>query len=169
MDLSKIKKISPLYSYWISNQTDEDEKERLRIANVDSKASYLFEEEPYKWENLFQSIARQIAYGDSDSIRGMKVLLSTILIPYREEVLEHFAKEGIFEEAIIEELSKVDSLGAPTKSNVFRFLKILFIIFSNPYGIAIRRKKLHSYEFTGFFIHSFRQKLSALLRPFRPI
>ena len=71
MNLSKIKKISPLYSYWMSNQTDEDEKDRLLIANMDSKAVYLFEKEPYKWENLFQSIARQIINGDLDSIRGM--------------------------------------------------------------------------------------------------
>ena len=110
MNLSNIKKISPLYSYWMSNQTDEDEKERLLIANIDSKAVYLFEKEPYKWENLFQAISRQIINGDLDSIRGMKVLLSTITATHRTKVLELFFKEGIFEEEIIEELSKIDIL-----------------------------------------------------------
>ena len=160
MNLSKIKKISPLYSYWMSNQTDEDEKDRLLIANMDSKAVYLFEKEPYKWENLFQAISRQIINGDLDSIRGMKVLLSTITASHRTKVLELFLKEGIFQEEIIEELSEIDTLGQPTKSNLIRFLRILFIIFINPYGILVKRKKNHSYELTGFIIHSLRQKVS---------
>ncbi len=161
MNLSNIRKISPLYSYWISDQTDDDEKERLLIANFDSKAVYLFEKEPYKWENLFQSITRQIVYGDLDSIRGMKVLLSTISNAQKTKVLELFFKEGLFKEEIIKELSKEDSFGPPTKSNLFRFLRILFIIFVNPYGIVIRRRKNHSYEFTGCFVHSLRQRISS--------
>ncbi len=163
MDLSKIKKISPLYSYWRSNQTDEDEKSRLLLANMNSKAVYLFEKEPYKWENLFQSIARKIVNGDLDSIRGMKVLLSTITISQRTKVLEFFLQEGLLKEEIIEELSEVDSLGPPTKSNPVRFLSILFTIFTNPYGIVIRRKKNHSYELTGSLIYSLRQKISSFI------
>ena len=163
MNLSNIKKISPLYSYWMSNQTDEDEKDRLLIANMDSKAVYLFEKEPYKWENLFQAISRQIINGDLDSIRGMKVLLSTITASHRTKVLELFLKEGIFPKKIIEELSAIDTLGRPTKSNLFRFLSILFVIFTNPYGIDIKRRKNHSYEVTGFIIHSLRQKVSSFI------
>ncbi len=145
----------------MSKQTDEDEKNRLHLANMDSKAVYLFEKEPYKWENLFQAIARQIINGDKDSIRGMKVLLETINIPHRTKVLELFLKEGIFQEGIVEELKEVDSLGPPTKSNLARFVSILFTIFTNPYGITIRRRKNHSYEVTGFIINSLREKISS--------
>ena len=147
----------------MSNQTDEDEKERLLIANIDSKAVYLFEKDPYKWENLFQAVARQIINGDLASIRGMKVLLSTITATHRTKVLELFFKEGIFEEEIIEELSEIDTLGRPAKSNLVRFVSILFIIFTNPYGILVKRRKNHSYEITGFIIHSLRQKISSFI------
>ncbi len=163
MNLSNLKKISPLYAYWLSNQTDEDEKNRLLIANRDSKAVYLFEKEPYKWENLFQAISRQIINGDLDSIRGMKVLLSTITASHRTKILELFLKEGIYQEEIIEELSKIDTLGRPPKTNFVRFLSILFIIFTNPYGIIVKRRKNHSYEVTGFIIHSLRQKVGSLI------
>ena len=61
---------------------------------------------------------------------------------------------------VIEELSEIDTLGRPAKSNLVRFLSILFIIFTNPYGILVKRRKNHSYEFTGFIIHSLRQKIS---------
>ena len=163
MNLSNIKNISPLYSYWISNQTDEDEKDRLLIANMDSKAVYLFEKEPYKWENLFQAIARKIINVDLDSIRGMKVLLSTITASHRTKVLELFLKEGMFQEEIIKELSEIDTMGQPTKSNLVRFVSILFIIYTNPYGILVKRRKNHSYEVTGFIIHSLRQKISSFI------
>ena len=64
VELSKLKNLSPLYSYWHSDQNDLDERNRLLIANKDSPALYLFEKEPYKWEILFQSIIREIIKGD---------------------------------------------------------------------------------------------------------
>ena len=145
MNLSLIGKISPLYDFWVSDQTDEDENKRLLMANIDSKAVYLFNEEPYKWENLFQSISREIINGDRDSIRGMKILLSTISSNEKEKTLNAFYKEGIFEEAIIEELREGDFSRPVKKQNFFRFLRILIIIFTNPYGIIMRRKKKHIY------------------------
>ena len=53
VDFSKLKNLSPLYSYWQSDQNDLDERNRLLLANKDSPALYLFEKEPYKWEILF--------------------------------------------------------------------------------------------------------------------
>ena len=73
MKASDIAKASPLYEYWKSNQTEEDEKKRLLIANLDSKAVYLFKNEPYKWESLFQGIVRELIDGDFESIRGMQI------------------------------------------------------------------------------------------------
>ena len=56
VDLSKLKNLSPLYSYWHSDQNDLDESNRLLLANKDSPALYLFEKEPYKWEILFKAL-----------------------------------------------------------------------------------------------------------------
>ncbi|KGG16189.1 MULTISPECIES: hypothetical protein [unclassified Prochlorococcus] len=160
MDLSEIKTISPLYNYWLSEQTDEDERERLLIANTDSKAVYLFKEEPYKWESLFQSISREIINGDNDSIRGMKVLLDTISISKRNEIIELFSCNGFFNEATIKQLSSISisEFQRKSKTNRLRFLRILLVIFTNPYGITIKRKKNHLYEFTGSFINNLRQR-----------
>ena len=80
VDFSKLENISPLYSYWNSDQDDIDERNRLLIANENSKAFFLFEKEPYKWEILFQSIIREIINGDQSSIKGMKIILSLSLI-----------------------------------------------------------------------------------------
>ncbi|WP_269623380.1 hypothetical protein [Prochlorococcus marinus] len=149
MDFSGLAKISPLYDYWLSAQTDENEEQRLLLANLESKASYLFEKEPYKWENLFQSIAREIINGDLESIRGMKILLSTIKSDQREKVIKAFSREGFFDESVIKELNTKEMVEPSNKKNRFRFLRILLVIFTNPYGIVIRRKKNHIYERTG--------------------
>ena len=77
MNYSSIEKISPLYSYWQSPQNHNDENERLLMANPESGASYLFTKEPYKWENLYQSIVREIINGDMGSVKGLKLLLSS--------------------------------------------------------------------------------------------
>ena len=105
MNSSAIAKISPLYDFWISAQTDEDEIKRLLKSNPDSNAIYLFREEPYKWENLFQSITREIISGNLDSIRGMKILLSTISSKEKEKIIDQFLCQEIFQEYIIKELT----------------------------------------------------------------
>ena len=80
VDFSKLENISPLYSYWKSDQDEIDERNRLLIANKNSKALFLFEKEPYKWEILFQSIIREIINGDQSSIKGMKIMNLIFLI-----------------------------------------------------------------------------------------
>ncbi len=141
----------------MSDQTDEDEADRLLMANLESKASYLFVKEPYKWENLFQSITRELVQGDYDSIRAMHILLSTISLSEKEKILQIFEVEDIFDSYILEQLKGFSSISSYTKKNPLRFLRILFVIFTNPYGIAIKRKKNHIYEKTGSFLYNLKK------------
>ena len=69
---------SPLYEYWNSEQDVNDENKRLLKLNSKEPASNLFRNEPYKWENLYQSVLRNVINGDESSIKGLMVLLSTI-------------------------------------------------------------------------------------------
>ena len=70
-------KLSPLYEYWNSDQGDEAEKKRLLKINSNEPASTLFRNEPYKWENLYQSVVKNIIKGDESSIKALMVLLAT--------------------------------------------------------------------------------------------
>ena len=73
-----IEATSPLYEYWISDQDDIQEEKRLLKVNSNERASILLKNEPYKWENLYQSILRRIISGDKSSLKGLMVLLSTL-------------------------------------------------------------------------------------------
>ncbi len=153
VDLSKLKKLSPLYSYWQSDQNDLDERNRLLIANKDSAALYLFEKEPYKWEILFQSIIREIIKGDLSSLKGLQVLLSSLSLEVRKKVLKDLLVNKIINQDCFAQLNKPINMKSETKNNLLRFLRILLSIFTNPYGIELRRKKIHIYEKTGFLLN----------------
>ena len=153
VDLSKLKNLSPLYSYWHSDQNDLDERNRLLIANKDSPALYLFEKEPYKWEILFQSIIREIINGDLSSLKGLQVLLNSLSPAIRKKVLKDLLVNKIINQDCYAQLNKPIDMKAETKSNLFRFLRIFLAIFTNPYGIELRRKKIHIYEKTGFLFN----------------
>ena len=79
--------LSPLYEFWNSDQDEEDEKKRLLKLNPKEPASNLFRDEPYKWENLYQSVLRKVIDGDESSIKGLMVLLSTINKKDKEKTL----------------------------------------------------------------------------------
>ena len=153
VDLSKLKNLSPLYSYWQSDQNDLDERNRLLIANKDSSALYLFEQEPYKWEILFQCIIREIIKGDLSSLRGLQVLLSSLSLEVRKKVLKDLLLNKIISQDCFAQLNKPIDKKLETKKNLLRFLRILLAIFTNPYGIELRRKKNHIYEKTGFLFN----------------
>ena len=153
VDFSKLRKLSPLYSYWQSDQNDLDERNRLLIANKDSPGLYLFEKEPYKWEILFQSIIREIINGDLSSLKGLQVLLSSLSLEVRKKVLKDLLLNKIISQDCFSQLNKPIDMKSGTKSNSIRFLRILFAIFTNPYGIELRRKKIHIYEKTGFLFN----------------
>ena len=153
VDLSKLKNLSPLYSYWHSDQNDLDERNRLLIANKDSSALYLFEKEPYKWEILFQSIIREIINGDLSSVKGLQVLLNSLSPEVRKKVLKDLLVNKIINQDCFAQLNKPIDMKSEKKSNLLKFLRILLAIFTNPYGIELRRKKIHIYEKTGFLFN----------------
>ena len=156
VDFSKLENISPLYSYWKSDQDDIDERNRLLIANKNSKALSLFENEPYKWEVLFQSIIREIINGDQSSIKGMKIILNTLSFKVRKKVLNDLLEKNFINEDCYLELKNPVDINSENKKNFLRFIRIFFAIFINPYGIVIRRKKTHIYEKTGFLFNYLR-------------
>ena len=69
-----ISESSPLYEYWNSDQGEEAENKRLLKLNSNEPASTLFKNEPYKWENLYQSVVRNVVRGDNASLKGLMVL-----------------------------------------------------------------------------------------------
>ena len=156
VDLSKLKEISPLNSYWQSYQNDFEDTNRLLIANKDSPAFYLFEKEPYKWEILFQSILREIINGDLTSLKGLQILLSTLSVEERKKVLKDLLVNKFINKDCYVKLNKPNEINSKTKSNLIRFLRILLAIFTNPYSIELKRKKNHLYEKTGFIFYYLR-------------
>tara|TARA_Y100001968_G_C19410192_1_gene745850 strand:+ start:1364 stop:1870 length:507 start_codon:yes stop_codon:yes gene_type:complete len=153
-------RLSPLYEYWNSSQNDELETLRLSKINEKSPASILFKNEPYKWENLFQSIIREIINGEIDSIKGLKVLLDTITKKERDIVISKLSNDNIFCQNVLDLVnSKRDYI--PKKAvNRLRFLRILSAIFFNRYDLEIKRKKNHVYEYTGFLVYSIKNSFS---------
>jgi len=142
VNFSKLENISPLYSYWKSDQDDIDERNRLLIANKNSQALFLFEKEPYKWEILFQSIIREIINGDESSIKGMKIILSSLSLKVRKKVLNDLLENKFINQDCYLELNNPVDIKSESKKNFLRFIRIFFAIFTNPYGIEMRRKKL---------------------------
>ena len=153
---SAITKSSPLYEYWQSDQDDNDERKRLLMANNKSSAVFLFTQEPYKWENLYQSIVRQINRGDLDSIKGLRVLLDTIKTNQAVKVLDYLRDSNILTDNIIQLINTSDDQNYGKKKDLLRFLKILFTIFTNPYGINLKRKKTHIYEKIGWLFNELK-------------
>ena len=156
VDFSKLENVSPLYSYWQSDQDDIDERNRLLMGNKNSQALYLFEKEPYKWEILFQSIIREIINGDKSSTKGMQIILSSLSIEVRKKVLNDLLENKFINQDCYLELNNPVDIKLESKKNFLRFIRIFFAIFTNPYGIVIRRKKIHIYEKTGFLFNYLR-------------
>lgn len=150
---SAITKSSPLYEYWQSDQDDNDERKRLLMANNKSSAVFLFTQEPYKWENLYQSIVREIYRGDVNSIKGLKILLQTINNNEASKVKKNLINAEIVNNHMFDLIEKQNDNSINQKNNIFRFVRILFAIFTNPYGIELKRHKIHIYEKTGWIIY----------------
>ena len=162
MNESTIEEISPLYDYWKSAQGENDESDRLLKLNRSSPAGYLFNKEPYKWENLYQSIVREIIKGDMDSIKGLRLLLDTLVMEEKEKIINKFAAQKVFSEVALKKLVQKEDNTSPTRKNIFRFLRILFAIYANPYGIHVKGKKIHVYEHTGALIYTVKTRLSTI-------
>ena len=150
-----ISKSSPLFEYWNSEQGHEDENKRLLKINPNEPASNLFRKEPYKWENLYQSVVRNVIRGDESSIKGLMVLLSTISKEEKDKVL--FSLSDLLDKRVIHKLrfEKYDDI--KSSKNIFTALKIFLTIFINPYGIEMKKEKNHIYERSGMFFYNLRK------------
>ena len=146
---------SPLYEYWNSDQGEEAEKKRLLKLNSNEPASTLFRNEPYKWENLYQSVIRNVIRGDNSSVKGLMVLLSTINKNEKDKSL--IALGDLLDENVINILRNENYQDLKSRKNLFSALKILFNIFINPYGLELKKDKNHIYEKTGMFFYQLRK------------
>ena len=150
-----IAKSSPLYEYWNSNQDEIDEKERLLKLNSKEPASNLFRNEPYKWENLYQSVVRNVMRGDESSLKGLMILLSTLRKTEKDKCL--MALGYFLEPPVIDKLRNEKHQDMKSSKNIFSVIKILLNIFINPYGLKIKKDKNHIYEYTGMFFYQLRK------------
>ncbi len=150
-----IAKSSPLYEYWNSEQDDKDEEKRLLKLNSNEPASNLFLYEPYKWENLYQSVVKNVISGDESSIKALMVLLSTINKNEKDKTL--IALEKLLDKFVINKLRNEKYKDIKSNNNFFNALIILFNIFTNPYGLEIKKDKNHFYEKTGMFFYKLRK------------
>ena len=146
---------SPLYEYWNSDQGEAAEKKRLLKLNSNEPASTLFRNEPYKWENLYQSVVRNVIRGDKSSVKGLMVLLSTI--NKREKDKSLVALEALLDEQVINRLRNEKYQDLKSSKNFFTSLIILLNIFINPYGLELKKDKNHIYEKTGMFFYQIRK------------
>ena len=147
---------SPLYEYWNSDQDENDEKKRLLKLNSKEPASNLFRNEPYKWENLYQSVLRNVIRGDDSSIKGLMVLLSTISQKEKDIVLNSL--EALLDSHVIYKLRNEKYQDIKSSKNFYAALRILLTIFINPYELELKRVPKHLYEKTGIFFYKFRKK-----------
>ena len=146
---------SPLYEYWNSSQGDNDEKKRLLKLNSKEPASNLFRNEPYKWENLYQSVLNNVISGDDSSIKGLMVLLSTI--SKREKDIALNSLEALLDKRIINKLRNEKYQDIKSSKNLYTAFRILVTIFINPYGLELKKEPKHLYEKTGMFFYKLRK------------
>ena len=146
---------SPLYEYWNSDQDENDDKKRLLMLNPKEPASYLFRNEPYKWENLYQSVLNNVISGDDSSIKGLMVLLSTI--SKREKNIVLNSLEALLDKHVIYKLRNEKYQDIKSRKNFYTTFKILLAIFINPYDLELKKQPKHLYEKTGMFFYKFRK------------
>ena len=155
--MKNIATTSPLFDYWKSDQDEKEESKRLLKLNPMDPAANLFKNEPYKWENLYQSIVRKIIRGDASSIKGLMVLMATLNNNEKEKTLK--ALELFLHKPVIDKLRIGNYQDIQSSKNIFTFINILFSIFTNPYQLEVKRDKNHIYEKTGMFFYQLRKIL----------
>ena len=150
-----IAQTSPLYEYWNSEQDENDEKKRLLKLNPKEPASNLFSSEPYKWENLYQSVLRNVISGDESSLKGLMVLLSTI--SKKEKVIVLNSLETFLSKHTIYKLRNENYYDLKSSKNFYTTLRIFLTIFINPYELELKKEPKHLYEKTGMFFYKLRK------------
>ena len=150
-----IAKTSPLYEYWNSDQDENDENKRLLKLNLKEPASNLFRHEPYKWENLYQSVLKNVVRGDDSSIKGLMVLLSTISKKEKDIVLNSL--DALLDKHVIYKLRNEKYQDIKSSKNFYTAFRILLTIFINPYDLELKKEPKHLYEKTGMFFYKLRK------------
>ena len=128
-----IAKSSPLYTYWNSEQVENDENIRLLKLNKKESASILFKNEPYKWENLYQSVVRNLIRGDQSSIKALRILLSSISKKEKDTSLK--ALDKLLDKSVMRKIRNNKYQEINSSGNFFTAFTILIIIFIIPYGL----------------------------------
>ena len=146
---------SPLYEYWNSDQDENDEKKRLLKLNSKEPASNLFKNEPYKWENLYQSVVNNVMSGDDSSVKALMVLLSTISKKEKNIVLNSL--EALLDKHVIYKLRNDNYQDKKSSKNFYIALRILLTIFINPYDLELKKQPKRLYERTGMIFYKFRK------------
>ena len=146
---------SPLYEYWNSDQDENADKKRLLKLNPKEPASNLFRNEPYKWENLYQSVLENVIGGDDSSIKGLMVLLSTISKSEKDIVLNSL--EALLDKDVIYKLRNEKYQDIKSSKNFYTAFRILLTIFINPYDLELKKEPKHLYEKTGMFFYKLRK------------
>ena len=146
---------SPLYEFWNSEQEENDDIKRLLKLNPNEPASNLFRNEPYKWENLYQSVLRNVISGDESSLKGLMVLLSTI--SKKEKVIVLNSLETFLNKHTIYKLRNENYHDLKSSKNFYTTLRILLTIFINPYELELKNEQKYCYEKIGMFCFRFRR------------
>ena len=146
---------SPLYEYWNSKQDENDEKKRLLKLNPNEPASNLFRNEPYKWENLYQSALRNVISGDESSLKGLMVLLSTI--SKKEKVIVLNSLKTFLSKHTIYKLRNENYHDLKSSTNFYTTLRIFLTIFINPYELELKNEQKYCYEKIRMFCFRFRR------------
>ena len=146
---------SPLYEFWNSDQDENDDKKRLLMLNPKEPASNLFRDEPYKWENLYQSVLNNVISGDDSSIKGLMVLLSTISKREKDIVLNSL--EALLDKRIINKLRNEKYQDIKSSKNFYTAFRILLTIFINPYDLELKKEPKNLYEKTGMFFYKLKK------------
>ena len=150
-----IAKSTSFYEYWNSEQEEDDENKRLLKLNPYEPGSSLFRDEPYKWENLYQSVLRNVINGDESSLKGLFVLLSTISKKEKDIVLTSL--EVLLNKNIIYKLRNQKCQDLKSNKNFYTALRILLTIFINPYELELKNEQKYCYEKIGMFCFRFRR------------
>tara|TARA_Y100001968_G_C18928124_1_gene512933 strand:+ start:33 stop:515 length:483 start_codon:yes stop_codon:yes gene_type:complete len=148
-----IQKISPLHEYWSSQQTLADFSKILSIINTKNPASILLKEEPYKWEILFQSILNEINNGDKTAIKSLRILIDCLKEKEKNRLIQSLIENNLIKN---ESIYEKDPENSKSKKNMVRFIKILYAIFMNRFGINLKGEKNHIYEHTGMISYNIR-------------
>ncbi len=181
MNLESRLKLSPIFEYWNSDQSEKDEKERLQM--VDYKQDFqntinLFIEEPYKWEILYQSVLNEAIdidlkrnqYTNERLLRTIMKLLIVFKPSIRKKQFQILSQSNLLPFEFLVNLRSFSSTDIEILEsrkrvtfNPIKLMSVLISIFTNPYCIEIKRAKIRPYEKSGYVFCKINYTLKRLV------